>query len=266
MLSPAQVEAFRWRGYLLPLRALGEAEAAALLARIDAVKPEDVAAVRHPWYYKSYLLFTWLDALVRYPRILGPVKDILGPDVMVMSADIWRKDPEERRHISWHQDASYWHLDPLEILTAWIALMPATPANGCMQFAAGTHKSRVEHENTYAPDNMLSHGQRAKLEIDEASVVFDALAPGEMSLHHALLAHASGPNTTGEPRVGLAIRYLPGNVRQSGGPPVSVMVVSGRHTGNLALETPPAQDLSPAAIAQHERLLEPHAASRYVNF
>jgi hypothetical protein len=85
-----------------------------------------------------------------------------------------------------------------------------------------------------------------------------------------LLAHASGPNATAEPRVGLAIRYLPGNVRQvagqGSGPPVSVMPVRGRPTGNLLLELPPAFDLSPEAIAQHTRLLEPHAATRYVNF
>jgi non-haem Fe2+, alpha-ketoglutarate-dependent halogenase len=269
MLTPAQIAHYREHGYLLPLRALGENEAAALLARIDAVSPDDVAAVRHPWYYKSYLLFTWLDALVRDPRILAPVTEILGPDVTVMSADIWRKVAGETRHISWHQDASYWSLEPLEIMTAWIALTPATRDNGCTRFAPGSHKRRVEHRNIFAADNMLSHGQTVQLEIDEASTVEDVLSRGEMSLHHGLPAHASGPNATSEPRVGLAVRYLPGNVRQvagQGSPPVSVMPVSGRPRGNLVLETPPAFDLSAEAIAQHTRLLEPHAATRYVNF
>jgi ectoine hydroxylase-related dioxygenase (phytanoyl-CoA dioxygenase family) len=270
MLTPEQVARYREHGYLLPLRAMSEEEAVALLARIDAVTPADVADLPHPWYYKAYLLFTWLDALVRDPRILTPVKDILGPDVTVMSADIWRKVPGEARHISWHQDASYWSLEPLEILTAWIALTPATRENGCMRFAPGSHKQRVAHRNTFAADNMLSHGQTAELEIDEVGTVDDVLAPGEMSLHHALLVHASGPNGTSAPRVGLAIRYLPGDVRQLGrpreGPPVSVMPVSGRPTGNLLLETPPKHDLSPEAIAQHTQLLAPHAATRYVNF
>ncbi len=87
-----------------------------------------------------------------------------------------------------------------------------------------------------------------------------------MSLHHALLAHGSGPNTTDNPRVGMCIRYLPGAIRVTGGPPVSAMLVRGRHTGNLILEDPPGEDLSDEAIAQHTRLLEPHAATRYVNF
>ena len=122
---------------------------------------------------------------MRDPRILAPVTEILGPDVTVMSADIWRKVAGETRHISWHQDASYWSLEPLEIMTAWIALTPATRENGCMRFAPGSHKRRVEHRNTFAADNMLSHGQTVQLEIDEASTVEDVLSPGEMSLHHA---------------------------------------------------------------------------------
>ncbi len=250
-----------------PFHVLSPGEAAAILARIDAVRPEQVAPVRHPWIYKSYLLFTWMDALVRNPAILDAVEPVVGPDILVMSADIWRKAPGETRHISFHQDAGYWHLDPPEIVTAWVALTPATPENGCMQFALATHKLRlVAHENTYAPDNMLSHGQTAQIDLSAYDLIDDVLAPGEMSLHHALLAHGSGPNTTQAPRVGICIRYLPGRIATTSGPPVSAMVVRGKHTGNLILETPPAADLSEEAIAQHTRLLEPHAATRYVNF
>jgi ectoine hydroxylase-related dioxygenase (phytanoyl-CoA dioxygenase family) len=254
-------------GCVAPIRVMTAGEAGALLARLDAVTDDDVASVKHPWFYKSYLLFTWMDALVRDPRILGQVERIVGPDIMVMSADIWRKVPGETRHISFHQDAGYWYLDPPDIVTAWVALTEATPENGCMQFALGTHKlNLVEHDNTYAADNMLSHGQTVKLDLETWTRMDDVLAPGEMSLHHALLAHGSGPNTTTDPRVGICIRYLPGEIHTTGGPPVSAMVVRGCHTGNLILEEPPTEDLAPEAVAQHTRLLEPHAATRYVNF
>ena len=260
-------EAYDELGCVGPIRVLRPDEASALLARLDTVTAEQVAQVRHPWYYKSYLLFTWMDALVRDPRILGHVEPIVGPDILVMSADIWRKTPGETRHISWHQDAGYWYLEPPDIVTAWVALTEATTDNGCMRFALGTHRMKlVEHENTYAADNMLSHGQTVKLDMDDWVKVDDCLAAGEMSLHHAFLAHASGPNRTSSPRVGICIRYLPGKIRTTGGPPVSAMLVRGRHSGNLILEDPPAEDLSAEAVAQHTRLLEPHAATRYVNF
>ncbi len=250
-----------------PFRVLHDEAAAEILARLDQVREEDVAPVRHPWFYKSYLLFTWMNDLVREPAILDAVMPFVGPDIMVMSADIWRKIPGETRHISFHQDAGYWSLDPLDITTAWLALTPATSENGCMTFALGTHKLRlVEHDNTYAPDNMLSHGQTARIDLDSFRKVASELQPGEMSLHHALLAHGSGPNATDQPRVGICIRYLPGRIRQTGAPPISAMIVRGQHHGNLSLEDPPDRDLSPQAIAQHTRLLEPHADTRYVNF
>ena len=254
-------------GCVGPISVLATNEAEALLDHLDAVTESDVAAIKHPWYYKSYLLFTWMDALVRDARIVDHVERIVGPDILVMSADIWRKVAAETRHISWHQDAGYWYLEPRDIVTAWVALTPSTTENGCMRFALGTHRlDLVDHENTYAPDNMLSHGQTVKLEIDDWATLDDVMEPGQMSLHHALLAHGSGPNRTDKARVAMCIRYLPGAIRATDGPPVSAMLVRGRHTGNLILEDPPEKDLSAEAIAQHTRLLEPHAATRYVNF
>ncbi len=40
------------------------------------------------------------------------------------------------------------------------------------------------------------------------------LRAGEVSLHHVKLVHGSAPNGSGERRIGLAIRYIPPEVRQ----------------------------------------------------
>ncbi len=254
---------YRTAGFATPLRVMAVEDAARILARIDAV---DVN-LPHPWYYKSYLLFTWMNRLVRRPAILDAVERLTGPDIMVMSADIWTKPAQDRRHISFHQDAGYWNLDPLDIVTAWVALTPATSANGCMRFLPGTHRlGRVVHDERRKADNMLSHGQTARIDIGKWPVHDNELEPGTMSLHHALLVHGSGPNTTDSPRTGLCIRYLPGRIRWTAGPPISAMPVRGRHEGNLVLEHPPSGDLSPDAIQQHTRLLAPHASRRYVTF
>ncbi len=254
-------------GCVAPLRAMPGRDAADVLARLDGVKPADVAGLPHPWIYKSYLLFTWMADLVRRPSILDAVERLIGPDILVMSADIWTKAPGERRHISLHQDAGYWQLDPLDIVTAWVALTPATRANGCMTLALGTHRlGRLDHRATRAADNMLSHGQTAALDVSRWQCFENELDPGEMSLHHALLAHASGPNPTRDPRTAVCIRYLPGRVRWTGGPRISAMAVRGRHCGNLELESPPEADLSDRACRQHARVLARHEATRYVTF
>ena len=113
---------------------------------------------------------------------------------------------------------------------------------------------------------MLSHGQEVQIDPTSYEKVGVALRAGEFSFHHCLLAHASGPNPTRNPRVGLCIRYAPGDLRQLDGQPVSVMEVRGCASGNLLLATRPDRDLSPRAIEQHSCLLAPHAATKYTRF
>ncbi|MCI0431544.1 MAG: phytanoyl-CoA dioxygenase family protein [Rhodospirillales bacterium] len=267
-LTPGQVRQYREQGCLFPLRALPAAHAEETARRILAVDVDDLKrrGIRHPWLYKCYLLFTWIDDIVRTPVILDAVESLIGPDLLVMSADIWVKPAHEPRMTSWHQDANYWFFDPPEVMTAWIALNPATPQNGCMRFMPGTHRVHLDHIETFDKErNMLSRGQTVALEIDETQALIDALVPGEMSIHHALLAHASGPNTTDAPRIGLAIRYFPAAIRSLSGPLITGMLVRGRDHGHFALEQPPLADLTPEAIAEHHQALEPHAASQFVH-
>lgn len=267
-LTADQVDRYREQGCLFPLRAIAPEQAADAARRILSVDADDLErrGIRHPWLYKCHLVFTWIDDIVRSPAILDAVESLIGPDLLAMSADIWVKAPGEKRHISWHQDANYWFFDPPAVLTAWVALTEATAANGCMRFGRGTHRLRLQHIETFdAERNMLSRGQTYPLEVDESQALIDELEPGEMSIHHALLAHASGPNATDRPRVGLAIRYFPASIRSLGGPPITGMLVRGRDHGHFGLERPPARDLSPEAIAEHQRALDPHAASQFVH-
>ena len=45
--------------------------------------------------------------------------------------------------VPWHQDNSYWEprLWSQQIFTAWVPLVDATPANGCMEYVRGSHRS-----------------------------------------------------------------------------------------------------------------------------
>ena len=74
---------------------------------------------------------------------------------------------------------------------------------------------QLPHEDTFAPDNLLSRGQEIAVEVDESQAVDIVLEPGQMSLHHVLLVHGSEPNNSELRRVGFAIRYLPTYVSSS---------------------------------------------------
>ena len=118
---------------------------------------------------KSHLLLTWVDEIVRHPNVLDAVESIVGPDILVWGTSFFIKEPRNASFVSWHQDLTYWGLEPPDIVTAWIALSESSTENGAMRVIPGTHTSEVvPHRDTFAADNLLSRGQEISVEVDEA--------------------------------------------------------------------------------------------------
>ncbi|MEJ7669749.1 MAG: phytanoyl-CoA dioxygenase family protein [Casimicrobiaceae bacterium] len=252
-LSPAEIAAYRERGIHFPYRALPAAEADALGARYLG----NAALIRGRNNQKPHLLFTWLNALVRDPRILDPVESLLGPNLWCWSAQFFAKLAGDVAYVSWHQDATYWGLSSPEVATAWVALTPSTREAGCMQVVAGTHHAQVRHDDTFDESNLLSRGQEIAVSVDPAAVIDVELQPGEMSLHHVLLFHGSQPNRAAHARVGFAIRYIPTHVRQLSPIRESATLVRGRDEyGYFDAELPPEADMHPDAIARHGAIID----------
>lgn len=267
-LSATKVDDFRRDGFLVGLDVFTEREA--LLAAVDVLslattglpRPVDHDQVV-PWNQKTHLLLPSLDALLVDPRLTDPVAAILGDDVLALSADVFVKHPHSPGRITWHQDVNYWDLRPWDMFTAWVALTPAFDANGCMHYAPGGHQGRIEHVERPSHDNLLSRGQELAVAVDETTTRAVELRPGQVSFHHALAPHASGPNLTDSTRIGFAIRYAAAGVRQHGGTPISARLVRGRDHGTFTLEEPPSGRLSQQALATHRAALLPHAADNF---
>jgi ectoine hydroxylase-related dioxygenase (phytanoyl-CoA dioxygenase family) len=230
---------------------MGEAEAAIYRARLEAF--EGRFAMKG--VNKPHLFLTWVDALIRHPRILDAVEDLLGPDLLCWSSSFFIKEPREGTFISWHQDATYWGLSSTAVATVWLALSPSTKASGCVKFVHGTHLTQVRHTETHAERNLLSRGQEVAVEVDERDAVHAILSPGQASIHHVLLFHGSEPNESDDRRIGLAIRYTATDVRQLSGARDTAVLVRGRDAhGNFELLPPPIADLDPAGLALHARI------------
>ena len=117
--------------------------------------------------------------------------------------------------MSWHQDLTYWGLDPADIVTAWVALSESTAENGAMRVIPDAQTlEQVAHRDTFAANNLLTRGQEIAVDVDGDTAVTLSLEPGEMSLHHVRLIYGSDPNPSAKRRIGFAIRYLPTHVRQ----------------------------------------------------
>ena len=257
MLDQSRIDRYHRDGYAYPIKVMDAGDAAAFRRRFEAYETANGG-----WYelskgQKLYLLQTWVADLVRHPRVLDAVEDVLGPDILCWGTSLFVKDARNPSFVTWHQDATYWGLDRPDVVTAWIALSPATLESGCMKVIPGSQKwEQVEHRDTLAKENLLTRGQEMAVDVNEEEAVAMPLAPGEMSLHHVLVAHASEPNQSDDRRIGVAIRYVAPHVRQINGDKDSAMLCRGEDThGNFIHETPPEADMDDAARAEHARIM-----------
>jgi hypothetical protein len=258
-LDAEAVAFYRVHGYYAPVPVLEPAEVAGLRRKLE----EHEAAhglLRGPLRHKSHLLFTWLDGLIRHPAILDAVEDLIGPNILAWGTSFFVKEARDAGYVSWHQDSTYWGLEPAEIVTAWIALSESSAENGAMRVIPDSHlMDQVPHRDTFAAGNLLSRGQEIAVEVDAARARMLELRAGEMSLHHVRLIHGSDPNPSDKRRIGFAIRYLPTHVRQVAGTHDSATLVRGvdafRH---FAPEQPPEADFAPAAVAFHAQVMGAH--------
>lgn len=253
-LSSRQVESYRRDGYLFPLPALDDAVCADARRRIEVFEFSQGKPVTKEQRFKPHLMMTFLDAAIRTPLILDAVESLIGGDILCWETSLFIKEAGDPAYISWHQDATYWGLEPFDVITAWVALSPSTVQSGCMRVLPGSHiGGLVEHIDTFAPNNLLSRGQEVAVTVDEAKAVDLILAPGEMSLHDVKIVHGSEPNQADDRRIGLAIRYIPTYVRQGAGTGDSAMLVRGVDRFNhFASDPRPTSDFTPESFAAHK--------------
>ena len=260
LLTGELVKRYRDTGYLAPVRVLSTSEAANARARLEAFEADN-GLLAGKLRQKSHLLFTWLNDLIRHERILDAVEDIIGPDILCWGTSFFIKEPHNPAYVSWHQDSTYWGLEPADIVTAWVALSNSTTDNCAMRVVPGSHTiAQVPHRDTFRPENLLSRGQEVMVDVDDAAADTLALSAGEMSLHHVRLIHGSEPNPSDQRRIGFAIRYLPTYVRQVAGPHDWATLVRGEDRyGNFELEQRPDADMSESAQAYHAAVVGGHA-------
>ena len=258
LLNEREVAAYRERGILFPLRALETADMPQVEQRLAATRDRFGGRFAGRMNQKPHLLFPWLAEMVRHPRVLDAVEDVLGtPDILCWAAAFFAKDAGDGTFVSWHQDATYWGLSSPDVVSAWVALTPSTVESGCMQVVPGSHLRQLEHKDSFHDKNLLTRGQEIAAEVNEADAVDVVLQPGEFSLHHVLIVHGSQANRARLPRIGFAIRYIPTSLRQTSGIRDSATLVRGTDRyGHFDHEEAPRADLDPAAVAHHASVVD----------
>jgi non-heme Fe2+,alpha-ketoglutarate-dependent halogenase len=248
------IEQFEHAGYLSPVSIIDEAQADIYRARLEAYELELGHPVQGPQRTKPHLLFKWVDDLMRNDTILDCIEDLIGPDILCWNSWFWIKEANSTSYVSWHQDSQYWGLDTSKLVTAWLALSPASEDSGCMQVMPGSHlEAPMAHKDLYNDDNLLTRGQEI-VDIDDSKAVSMPLKTGEMSFHNIRIAHASGPNVTSDRRIGLSFHYMPTQTIQLNSDWDCASLVRGEDRyGHFDQSPVPGCDFDPITVAYHEK-------------
>lgn len=242
-LSSQAVDSF-WRdGFYTPLTIFTEAETLEFRREFESLDERFGSREARRYITDLHLIASWAWDAVHDPRIVEPVSDLLGPNVLLWSLNWFIKEPHDQKFVTFHQDATYWGLEPHDVVTAWVALSDASQTTGPMRFVPGSHLSKVyEHEDSFGEGNLLSRGQVISKDIDQEQAILAPLSVGQMSLHHVKTIHGSEPNQTDDRRIGMVLRYCATHVKQTKIQDTAVLVCGSDRFGNFELLPKPAVD------------------------
>ncbi len=249
MLSTEQIETYHQDGYLILDAVLSPQQIAALDKHVRAIaagetdfpegsleyepgatqrRMESLRKINHCCVYDSFFV-----EHARHPALLGAAVDLLGPDVKLFGDQLFMKPPGGIEK-TYHQDSPYFTIEPMAMVTAWVAIDDVTEQNGCMWVIPGSHKrGAVDHSEAW----MVGDRQDMRVPdsaMDRAAERPITMAAGSCSLHHSLLLHRSGANTTDTFRRGLATHYMTAASRWTGDPqqqPEYTLLAGREHGG-----------------------------------
>lgn len=226
-----RIEDFKDNGFAGPIPILSSSEAENVLKTVDeefrlTQSKQANSNLQGNHRFKIHLFLPEVSRIVHHPSVVEAVRKALDtPHILLWSSDLNVKWPQTKNFFSAHQDATYTGLEPADrCLTVWIALSnPVGVREGCLEFLKESHQwGQLSHVEDVNRDNMLSRAQRVDLskksiDYSRQNWVPIPLRAGEATLHHFYTIHQSGANQhPTQPRVGLALRYMAADVRQTG--------------------------------------------------
>jgi ectoine hydroxylase-related dioxygenase (phytanoyl-CoA dioxygenase family) len=151
--------------------------------------------------------------LIGDDRLLDVAEEFVGPNIALFASHYISKPARDGQPVLWHQDGSYWPLEPMEVVTLWLAVDDSTPENGCMRVIPNTHHLELQQlQERKDVKNVLSSQIDPKF-VDESKAVDVILKAGDVSVHHPNVIHGSNVNNSPRRRAGLTIRYIPTSTR-----------------------------------------------------
>lgn len=260
VLSEAQIKHFEDNGYIYPVDCFSREQATAFLNQLEGFEKKHGVELGKGFNFKPHLLFKWVDEVARHPKILDAVEDLIGPNIRLFHLSVWPKNAHSPAYIDWHQDATYFGLNPSTQITVWVALSDAPVESGCMEVVPGSHKlGQLHHAEDHKNTILLSKGQTVDVPFDKSKTDFMAVRAGQFSMHDTFLVHSSGSNNTDFRRVGLGFSFIPTDARCTSSTRVTSALVRGEDKFNYYDDEPrPEED-----YGLRERAFHAEAVARF---
>ncbi|OED41332.1 phytanoyl-CoA dioxygenase [Chromatiales bacterium (ex Bugula neritina AB1)] len=156
----------------------------------DRNDPTTLKQVQKIFEYDNYFEALMLQSVVR-----EIAENLLQDDVIPINMQYFNKPPGNNTPTPAHQDGFYFHLNPCEAVTGWLALDDVDEENGCVHYVRGSHHST----------QLRPHGKTGVLGFSQGITDFgtptdnnnSVCLPGPAGtflMHHARTIHFAGAN------------------------------------------------------------------------
>src|ERR1700694_4014685 len=95
LLSETQVAVHRARCYHFPVDALSASEVADFRHKLEDYEAASGGPIKGEMRHRSHVLFTWINEMIRHPKILDAIEDLLGPNILCWHTSFFIKRSEE---------------------------------------------------------------------------------------------------------------------------------------------------------------------------
>ncbi|GIT92332.1 hypothetical protein JANAI62_27900 [Jannaschia pagri] len=175
---------------------------------LDISLPGTQIDIKTPFHYGPAV-----HDLLTCPQVLAIVQSLLGSEVTSNpiqhirikppSRTVARDAPVHTTETAWHQDRAVAHAeaDDTDMVTVWVAMTNATPANGCLLVQPKeADQEMLPHcplNQTAIPARFLERSRRRPLPVKAGGIILlDPMTP-----------HAAGPNVSDGLRWSFDLRY-----------------------------------------------------------
>ncbi len=151
-------------------------------------------------------------------RIIEILTALIGPNLQLWHDQALWKPARDGGPVFWHQDNSYWNLQPATAVSCWLTLDDADADNGAMQVIPGSHLHALTHGKTSESAALVD----ASAHVDPAAAVTVPLPAGGCLFHHCQTLHYTAPNVSDRQRRAFIVHAMAPGTRGRDGQPIPV--------------------------------------------